>query len=261
MQRTSKMHSSDAPQSNEILPAQRSKEHLRHSAGKTCALSLERRSKVVKLLGSSGNSVKKKDAIKGPAVILGSSHTGSALVKALGNQGPINFSGWHTVQNNKYFSQQSLRGHVRQMHAWKPKWHGNMLLVHTSIHLGLFQDPSGYFPQQDFYSAIYCAVFPFAFTFYNGVTFDLLEHDMRSTIKPNKVHFGAISWLFIFLHFEHALRLSCLCSRIVFHQTMLLESERMGFIWTMCRTAWSLIFFFQFTMYIVSKQLYGIKQD
>lgn len=82
MQRTSKMHSFDAPQSNEILPAQRSKEHLRHSAGKICAPSLERGSKVVKLLGSSGKSVKKKDAIKGPAVILGSSHTGSALVKA-----------------------------------------------------------------------------------------------------------------------------------------------------------------------------------
>ncbi len=130
-----------------------------------------------------------------------------------GNQGPIHFNGWHTVQNNKYFSQQSLRGHARQMHAWKPKWHGNMLLVHTSIHLGLFQDLSGYFPQQDFYSAIYCAVFPFAFTFYNGVTFDLLEHDMRSTIKPNKVHFGAISWLFIFLHFELSLLKNCLSSR------------------------------------------------
>lgn len=61
-----------------------------------------------KMLGSSGKSVKKKEAIKGPAVILGSGHTGSALVKALGNQGPINLNGWHGVQNNKYFSQQSV---------------------------------------------------------------------------------------------------------------------------------------------------------
>ncbi len=56
-----------------------------------------------KIAGKLWETSQKERCIKGPAVMLGSSHTGSALVKALGNIGLINFNGWHEVQNNTYF--------------------------------------------------------------------------------------------------------------------------------------------------------------
>ncbi len=139
------------------------------------------------------------------------------------------------------------------MHAWRPKWH-------TSIHLGLFQDLSGYFPQQEFYSAIYCAVFPFAYTFlqwgYLWPTWGWLE-------KHNKTEQGSFWGYFITVHnrthwtcfnVELSLRKNCVSSRNA------VRKWADGF-YTNCAELRDFVFLFQFMMHIVSKQLYTIIQD
>lgn len=127
------------PQSNEILSAQRSREHMQRSAGKTCAPSLERGSKVVKCWEALGNQSKRKKQLKVPPWSwLGSSHTGSGLVKALGNQGPINFNRRHIVQNNKYFSQQSVSWRVCEG-IYAKFMHGSQNGMElSSLHIFLF---------------------------------------------------------------------------------------------------------------------------
>lgn len=124
------------PKSDEILSAQRSREHMRR---KTCASSLERGSKVVKCWEALGNQSKRKMQLKVPPWSwLGSSHTGSGLVKALGNQEPINFNGRHIVQNNKYFSQQRVSWRVCERIRAKFTRGSQNGMERSSLHIFLF---------------------------------------------------------------------------------------------------------------------------